>query len=133
MKLQKQADCFLKQIVEEGTVMLKNNNAMPFPAGAKISVFGKNSVDLAYGASGSGGKNHVDNVTIFESLEAAGFEYNPILKAFYEDDNLSGDGRSSNPSIENAGVSTLLTGETRQSLSIQMKSSKVMTTTKMQH
>jgi beta-glucosidase len=104
-----------KQIVEEGTVMLKNNNAMPFPAGAKISVFGKNSVDLAYGASGSGGKNHVDNVTIFDSLEAAGFEYNPILKAFYEDDNLSGNGRSSNPSIENAGVSTLLTGETRQS------------------
>jgi beta-glucosidase len=105
-----------KLIVEEGTVMLKNNNAMPFPAGAKVSVFGKNSVNLAYGASGSGGKNHVNNVTLFDSLEAAGFEYNPVLKAFYEDNNVSGNGRSNNPSIENAGVSTLLTGETRQSL-----------------
>lgn len=102
-------------IVEEGIVMLKNNNAMPFPNGAKISVFGKNSVNLSYGGSGSGGKSHVNNQTIFDSLERAGFEFNPVLKDFYEDDSASGTGRSSNPSIENAGISTLLTGETPQS------------------
>src|SRR5690606_8071451 len=102
-------------IVQEGIVMLKNNNAMPFPSGAKISVFGKNSVHLSYGGSGSGGKSHQNNKTIFDSLTEAGFEYNPILKDFYEDDSASGSGRSSNPSIENAGISTLLTGETKQS------------------
>ena len=103
-----------KLIVEEGIVMLKNNDAMPFPDGAKISVFGKNSVSLSYGGSGSGGKSHVNDYSIFDSLTAAGFEYNPSLKSFYEDNGLSGEGRSSNPSIENHGVSTLLTGETPQ-------------------
>jgi beta-glucosidase len=102
-------------IVEEGIVMLKNDNAMPFPNGAKISVFGKNSINLSYGGSGSGGKSHVNNKTIFDSLVEAGFEYNQVLKDFYEDDSASGSGRSSNPSIENAGISTLLTGETPQS------------------
>jgi len=102
-------------IVQEGIVMLKNNNAMPFPSGAKVSVFGKNSVNLSYGGSGSGGKSHDNDKTIFDSLTAAGFEYNPVLKDFYEDDSASGSGRSSNPSIENAGISTLLTGETKQS------------------
>lgn len=104
-----------KLIVEEGIVMLKNDDAMPFPDGAKISVFGKNSVALSYGGSGSGGKSHVNNLTIFDGLEEAGFSYNPVLKEFYENDGLSGSGRSSNPNIENAGVSTLLTGETPQS------------------
>ncbi|MDY0074922.1 MAG: glycoside hydrolase family 3 N-terminal domain-containing protein [Acholeplasmataceae bacterium] len=103
-----------KLIVEEGIVMLKNDDAMPFPDGAKVSVFGKNSVNLSYGGSGSGGKSHVNNQTIFDSLEEAGFSYNPTLKDFYESDSLSGSGRSSNPNIENAGVSTLLTGETPQ-------------------
>lgn len=102
-------------IVQEGIVMLKNNNAMPFASGAKVSVFGKNSVNLSYGGSGSGGKSHENNQTIFDSLTEAGFEYNPVLKDFYEDDSQSGSGRSSNPSIENAGISTLLTGETKQS------------------
>ena len=105
-----------KLMVEEGIVMLKNNNAMPFPSGAKVSVFGKNSVNLSYGGSGSGGKSHVNNKTIFDSLTAAGFQYNPDLKNFYENNGLSGEGRSHNPSIENDGISTLLTGETPQSL-----------------
>ena len=97
---------------------------MPFPEGAKISVFGKNSVNISYGGSGSGGKSHVDNKTIFDSLTEAGFEYNPHLKDFYEDDSRSGNGRSNNPSIENAGISTLLTGETSQSsYSNELKSS----------
>ena len=103
-------------MMEEGIVMLKNDSAMPFPEGAKVSVFGKNSVSLSYGGSGSGGKSHVNNKTLFDSLLEAGFTYNPTLKSFYEDQSASGSGRSSNPSIENSGVSTLLTGETPQSL-----------------
>lgn len=102
-------------IMEEGIVMLKNDGAMPFPSGAKISVFGKNSINLSYGGSGSGGKSHTNDKTIFDSLTEAGFEYNQVLKDFYANENLSGSGRSSNPSIENNGISTLLTGETPQS------------------
>ena len=114
-----------KAICEEGMVLLKNqNNALPLKANAKVSVFGKNSVNLVYGGSGSAapGKSKDAKInekygwrrTIFDSLEAAGIEYNPELKSFYENDKASGDGRSANPTMEgaNSGVPTLKTGET---------------------
>ena len=41
---------------KEGFILLKNlENALPLAKGAKVSVFGKNSVNIAYGGSGSGG------------------------------------------------------------------------------
>jgi beta-glucosidase len=46
-----------EQIVGEGVVLLKNdNNALPITGSKDISVFGKNSVNLVYGGSGSGEK-----------------------------------------------------------------------------
>ena len=103
-----------EEICEEGMILLKNeNNALPLKANAKVSVFGKNSVNLVYGGSGSAApdKSGVRR-TIFESLEEAGIAYNPTLKAFYENNDVSGKGRSENPAMENAGVATLETGET---------------------
>ncbi|MDR1093616.1 MAG: glycoside hydrolase family 3 C-terminal domain-containing protein, partial [Clostridiales bacterium] len=104
-----------ERIVEEGAVLLKNEGALPLSKGAKISVFGKNSVSLVYGGSGSGGGTHEGAKTIFDSLTKAGFSYNAALKAFYESKD-SGEGRSKELSIEDKGKTKFLyTGETPQS------------------
>lgn len=104
-----------ERICEEGFVLLKNkDDALPLESGAKISVFGKNSVNLVYGGTGSGGGNFKNAPTISDSLEQAGFSVNPVLTAFYENDSLSGSGRTANPAIENSGKEVLETGETPQ-------------------
>lgn len=108
-----------EQINDEGIVMLKNEgNALPLSNGAKISVFGKNSINLAYGGSGSGAFTVTeDTPTIYASLQDAGFRYNETLKRFYENNSQSGEGRLGNPKMDNAaGVMTGFgTGETPQS------------------
>ena len=109
-----------QQICEEGMVLLKNeNDALPLAQGAKISIFGKNSVNLVYGGSGSAAPTQtVPLKTIYDSLGkdegGAGFECNPALKSFYEDNSRSGNGRSANPKMEHGdeGISILETGET---------------------
>ena len=103
----------VEEICDEGMVLLKNeNNALPLKANAKVSVFGKNSVNLVYGGSGSAAPGDGDRKTIFDSLEAAGLSYNPQLKKFYESGD-SGSGRSANPAMEHGeGIPTLKTGET---------------------
>ena len=73
------------RMAEEGFVLLKNEGAaLPLAKGAKISVFGKNSVNLSYGGSGSGGFDTSNNQELYGSLDAAGFTVNPTLKSFYE-------------------------------------------------
>ena len=100
-------------ICKEGMTLLKNDGgALPLAEGAKVSVFGKNSVNLVYGASGSGGVDYSKAKTLFDSLTAAGISYNPDLKAFYENNSLSGGERSANPSLDAGGSETLKTGET---------------------
>lgn len=86
---------------EEGITLLKNkNHALPLASTSKISVFGKNSVNLMYGGSGSSGGSSGSGKTLFDSLGDAGFSVNPSLKSFYEDNTKSGEGRPGNPSIE---------------------------------
>ncbi|MCQ2776674.1 MAG: glycoside hydrolase family 3 C-terminal domain-containing protein [Bacilli bacterium] len=103
-----------QQICEEGMILLKNENgALPLKK-KNVSIFGKNSVKLVYGGSGSAAPDpDGERKTIYDSLEAAGFSCNPELKKFYES-SASGSGRSENPEMENKGVSTLKTGETPQ-------------------
>ena len=102
-----------EKIGDEGFVLLKNkSNALPLKAGAKISVFGKNSVSLVYGTSGSGASNNDEAVTVHDSLTKAGFEVNPTLEAFYKDNKKSGEGRPKSPAIENGGNVDLYSGET---------------------
>lgn len=80
-------------IAEEGIVLLKNqNNDLPYLGVKRVSVFGKGSSNLIYGGTGSGGGNSANAATIFDSLEAVGLEYNPTLRNFYDNDNLSGTG-----------------------------------------
>ncbi|MBO4540849.1 MAG: glycoside hydrolase family 3 C-terminal domain-containing protein, partial [Bacilli bacterium] len=102
-----------KEICEEGMVLLKNENALPLKADAKVSVFGKNSVNLVTGGSGSAAPKQDEPVkTIFDSLDAANIAYNPTLKAFYENNDKSGPGRPENPTMNSGGAPTLDTGET---------------------
>lgn len=116
-----------KEICEEGFTLLKNkdNRALPLKEGAKVSVFGKNSVDMAIGGSGSGGSVGADSKDIFESLTRAGFQYNDELRKFYEDGDLSGKGRDSNPTDLDSGKPVELSeGETPIANYTQNKNNK---------
>ena len=92
------ANALNEHVMEEGIVLLKNEDDV-LPLGSdqrNVTVFGKNSVDLSYGGSGSGGFSGVSYKTIYDSLEDAGFVTNPELKAFYEDESRSGAKREPN-------------------------------------
>lgn len=100
-----------ERLCEEGFVLLKNDgDALPLKKHAKISVFGKNSVNLVYNGSGSGGFDNKKSVTLSQSLEDADFKVNPVLEKFYKSSK-SGSARDGNPSIE-SGVGYLSTAET---------------------
>ncbi len=105
------------KLAQEGFVLLKNQaQALPLAKGAKISVFGKNSVNLAYGGSGSGGFDTSNNKDLFDSLGEAGFNVNPTLKSFYENNGASGSGRSANSSdLDSGSNQRIAVGETPQS------------------
>ena len=96
-----------KEICEEGMLLLKNKeNTLPLAKGAKVTVFGRNSIDLVYGGSGSAEPGKSDDKelkkkygwrrTVNESLKEAGFSVNPEMQKFYEKQ----DPRSGNPGME---------------------------------
>lgn len=102
-----------EEAANEGFVLLKNeNDALPLADGARISVFGKSSVRPAYGGSGSGSGNTANAVTLYQGLENAGFELNPELISFYNDDARSGSGRAGNPGMNDLAPPGFATGET---------------------
>ena len=102
------------EFCEEGSVLLKNEGAaLPLAEKTRISVFGKNSVNLVYGLSGSSSADHENANTIFDSLTQAGFTYNEELKSFYEDEKKSGSGRSqANSDLDSGNEVSYSTGET---------------------
>lgn len=123
--VKKAGDALNVEIAEEGfTLLLNENNALPIAtpsseankasAKPKVSVFGKNSVNLVLGGSGSGGISGDSAKTIYDGLEAGGYEVNPTLKSFYNDNGKSGSGRGANPTLSDATTSapTLPIGET---------------------
>lgn len=120
-------------VCEEGFVLLKNeNDALPVGKNLKVSVFGKNSVNLAYSGSGSGGFAVDPNSDLYERMSAMGidlanktlfdaldgyFDYNPTLKNFYEDDQASGPDRSgSNVDLDTGDDKIYTVGETPANL-----------------
>lgn len=120
------ANALVEEICEEGTILLKNQNgALPLvtpetdnaalekaSARPKVSVFGKNSVNLVLGGSGSSSTDHSRAKDIYDSLEEAGYEVNPTLKDFYNNNALSGAGRDGEASIEAEANFGVITGET---------------------
>ena len=104
-------------VCEEGFVLLKNEHgALPLARGSRVSVFGKNSVNLAYGGSGSSGGDKSKAVDLYNSLENAGFIVNPVLRSFYENNSQSGNPRSENSTnLDDGDTVYYNTGETPQS------------------
>lgn len=92
-----------ERIAGEGIVLLKNDNvsgggkALPLSSQMKVSVFGKNSVNMVYGGSGSGGRSADGVVNLYDALKSVGLDYNPALKDFYSDNSRSGSGRDKHP------------------------------------
>ena len=84
-----------EEIAGEGVVLLKNNNSqLPYTGVKRLSVFGKGSrTNYVYGGTGSGASSSIGREDLYDSLEDAGFECNPVLKSFYDDDTRSGTGR----------------------------------------
>ncbi len=80
---------FNMELGDEGIVMLKNagDAALPLPAGTKINLFGNASYQTLYQGSGSASSWFKQdlNVNFKQGLEDAGFEVNPGLWKFYED------------------------------------------------
>lgn len=122
------ANSFNEQICEEGFILLKNNNdALPLytpeskpnkvSVKPKISVFGKNSVNFAYGGSGSGGSGGSDGFkNLYDSLREAGYETNPKLENFYNSSD-SGTPRPEKPAgsnLDDGKAVTIPTYETPQ-------------------
>lgn len=100
-----------EQIEGEGLVLLKNDNSLPISGDLKVSVFGKNSVNVLSGGSGSGAGGGVPVTGFIEALQQEGFSVNPNLVSFYKDSSKSGSGRGKAPS--NGKVSAgYNTGET---------------------
>lgn len=73
-----------QQVLEEGTVLLKNDNhALPLKKGAKVSLVGVTGYDAVYGGTGSGTIDANEAINFSKSLSEAGFKVNPELEKNY--------------------------------------------------
>ena len=79
-----------KQIIQEGSVLVKNNGVLPLDISAvdQVNVFGHASIDWVYGGSGSGqvlpeNNNANENVDFLKALDMYGVEYNESLQSMY--------------------------------------------------
>ena len=109
------AQDFVIEVEKEGITLLKNEGqALPVQNGAKVSVFGKNSVNIVTSGSGSASSNSgAAGKTLYDSLTAAGISCNTTLRSFYEDSAKSGSGRPENPAMTSGQrLSGYATGET---------------------
>ena len=73
-----------EDIMEEGIVLLENENILPLTNVTSLNLFGWESINPAYGGAGSGGINALyDIVSLEQGLKNAGFEINQELVDFY--------------------------------------------------
>jgi len=79
-----------KQIVQEGSVLVKNNGVLPLDASVhtEVNVFGHAAIDWVYGGSGSGqvipeNNNANENVDFLKALKLYEIEYNESLISMY--------------------------------------------------
>lgn len=95
------ANALNTEIVSEGMVLLKNEDkSLPLAKESKVTVFGKNSVDLVLGGSGSNSSSSAQKPkSVYDSLSDAGFTFNPKMKSFYDDNRRSGAGRPIPPDM----------------------------------
>lgn len=113
------ANKFNETIAEEGFVLLQNkNNALPISTSEsskkKVNLFGKNWSNPAFGGGGSSSfsTSSGDGIDGYTSIKNANFEFNPTLKAFYDNDEVSGAKR---PQYQYQAAD-MITAETPQSM-----------------
>lgn len=77
-----------EKIVGEGITLMKNDgDLLPLAKSSKVTVFGKNSVDIITGGSGSSaGRAVAGKEGIYDSLEAAGISCNPEMREYYRNE-----------------------------------------------
>lgn len=73
----------IKEIGEEGMVLVKNENTLPLAADSNLNVFGWASTNPIYGGTGSGSSNSEGAVDILTSLKDAGFNVNQDIINMY--------------------------------------------------
>jgi beta-glucosidase len=80
-----EAAALVEDVVDEGIVLLKNDNdTLPLANGAKVSLFGRSSVDLVLGGTGAGSISSDYVVDLKTAMETAGFQVNSVLWDFYK-------------------------------------------------
>lgn len=97
--------------VAEGSVLMKNNGALPLGENErKITVFGNNATNMVYLPSGGGEGNRVEegNMAVFKDvMDDAGFTINPVLWDAYLNSGVSRYYSSTDPSLDNVGEAPL--------------------------
>lgn len=100
----KNSRMWTKQVNQEGTVLLKNNEALPLKKNAKVSLFGVSSIKDNYitGGEGSGYLNANLPLSLLDELKQKEINVNEKLYQTYESVSLSGGYRhtsQSNPGV----------------------------------
>ena len=79
-----------KQIIQEGSVLVKNNGVLPLDINevTQVNVFGHASIDWVYGGSGSGqvipeNNDASENIDFLKALEIYEVDYNESLISMY--------------------------------------------------
>ncbi|MDO4621038.1 MAG: glycoside hydrolase family 3 N-terminal domain-containing protein, partial [Lachnospiraceae bacterium] len=81
-----EATALVEEIVEEGVVLLKDEDGILPVAGGKLNVFGWGSTNPCYGGTGSGALNDAyPTIDLIKGLNDAGIETNTELSKFYTD------------------------------------------------
>ena len=86
-KLQEDETLFAEQCQAEGSVLLNNTN-LPLKGGKKVTLLGSGSADSAFYAGG-GGSAAIDaskKPSLQSVFETQGFELNPVMLDFYEEE-----------------------------------------------
>ena len=71
------------EVVSEGTVLLKNEGALPLDKSAKVTLLGVNMLHYVVGPADDVYGNS-DSITMKDGFEAAGFKVNPVVWDYYD-------------------------------------------------
>ncbi len=77
---------FVKDVVDEGTILLKNDGALPLSGTEKVTLLGQGSVDWLTTGTGSSqiADSDFPDLTLKTSMESAGFAVNETVWDFYK-------------------------------------------------
>ena len=74
-----------RRIAEEGITLMKNNGILPLKGNESVSLFGRRSVDTAWGGTGSGAGDEGQCTPMAQALGDQGFMVNDTLTKLYAD------------------------------------------------